>query len=63
MEGTMETTLDDVALEVENKIKSNPTLNRTVLSMNLVTTEMDVSSIGDKPIGAARLTYEAIYEE
>lgn len=59
----LDKTLDDVALQVEQAFEANPTLKRTALGTNLVSTELDVSAAGDEPVGAARLTYEVIYEE
>lgn len=63
-EGDMESTLDDIALEIENLIKANPKLGNNAMSINLQSTEIDLGTdLGNKPIGASRLTYEVVYEE
>lgn len=63
-EGDMESVLDDIALVIENIIKADPKLGNHVISTNLQGTEMDLGSdLGNKPIGASRLTYEVTYDE
>jgi hypothetical protein len=57
----LDTAMDDLSLEIENKIKSDPTLGRRVLSLNLIGTEQEDGSNGHIPIGGSRLTYEVTY--
>lgn len=58
----MDDALDAIALQVEQAIDAKPTLNGTVQSCALVSTEIDVNPAGEYPLGAIRLTYEVIYE-
>ena len=53
--------LDEVSEEVEQIMKENSNLSGTAQSNALTETLIDVEQNGDKPIGAARLTYDLIY--
>lgn len=53
--------LDDLASEIEDAIKANPSINNVATDAVLAQTEIDVSSEGEKPFGAVRLTYEVSY--
>ncbi|MDZ4678401.1 MAG: hypothetical protein SGI74_12930 [Oligoflexia bacterium] len=54
--------LDDVALEIENVINTDPLLGGNVIESILNQTEIEISSEGEKPIGALRLTFEVVYQ-
>jgi hypothetical protein len=58
---SLDDVLDDISGQVETLFKEDPNLNSTVQDCNLVRVEMDVNAQNEKPLGAARLTYEVIY--
>lgn len=54
-------TLDDIAIEVEEAIAADNTLNDLAKYAYLESTEVSLVGEGDKPIGAIRLTYNIQY--
>lgn len=54
-------TLDDIALEVENAIGADSTLNSLCRDCYLTETSIKILGDGDKPIGAVRLVFEINY--
>ncbi len=57
----LDDTIDDLAELVEGKITADPTLGGNAARASYVSTEIDVAAQGERPIGAARLTYEVEY--
>lgn len=53
--------LDDIAVQVEGLMNADPTLQGKALNSLLIQTEIETSAESEKPIGAARLTYEVLY--
>lgn len=54
-------TLDQIALEVEEALAADLTLNSLALDCALQSTEINLISDGDQPIGAIRLSFEIHY--
>jgi hypothetical protein len=60
---TLDDTLDNLAAEVEAVMNANESLSGNVQSLNLQSTEIDIGTVNEKPVGAVRLTYEVIYAQ
>ncbi len=58
---SLEDQLDDIAEQVECFMHADDTLQGTCDESVLTTTEFEFESVGEMPIGSARLTYEASY--
>lgn len=59
----VDSALDDMAKAIETAIETDYKLKGKALSSNLVSTDLQVSAEGLKPIGAIQLTYEVLYQE
>lgn len=53
--------LDQIASEIEDAMKKDSTLCEAANESLLIQTEIEVSTEGEKPYGAIRLTYEVTY--
>jgi len=58
---SIEDTLDQMALEVEEAIYTDVTLGGLTKDVVLSTTEIEISAEGDQPVGGIRLNYLATY--
>tara|TARA_B100000131_G_scaffold322373_1_gene376096 strand:+ start:2412 stop:2852 length:441 start_codon:yes stop_codon:yes gene_type:complete len=58
----IEDTMDNICEEVEEAIGADPTLNGTSILCELTTTEIEYSSLGEKPIGTARMVFNVSYK-
>lgn len=64
VEGTgeiIDDTLDELADQMEDAMKADPTLGDLSTDSTLLQTQIEVSSEGERPYGAIRLTYEVTY--
>jgi hypothetical protein len=57
----IEDKLDTICEQVEEAIGADPTLTNSCASIILMNTEIDFTSLGEKPVGIARLTYTVNY--
>ena len=57
----IEDKLDLIAEEIEEAMGADPTLNDNCMLCELTNTEIDFTSLGEKPVGIVRLTYSVNY--
>tara|TARA_Y100001937_G_scaffold100419_2_gene137461 strand:+ start:8573 stop:9013 length:441 start_codon:yes stop_codon:yes gene_type:complete len=57
----IEDTLDTICEQIEEAIGADPTLTSSCASIVLTNTEIDFTSLGEKPVGIARLSYTVNY--
>ena len=57
----LDNTLDDICSEVETAIHGNAALSGYVKDIRLISTEFELDGEGEKPVGAARMEWVAVY--
>lgn len=58
----LQTTLDDLALEIETAMDSDLEFGETAFSSALASSEIGMKVDGNQPIGMVRLVYNVVYE-
>ena len=57
----LDDTLDDICAEVEIALMASSAVSALVKDFRLISTEIEIEGEGEKPVGAARMEWQAIY--